>query len=84
MGYTHYWKFKQNPKDIEGGAEKFKAAVGLFKEGIKLLPKTIMYDDEEIPLTCACGLLGCPMVNCFRTNPETKGKRQRGSGCRNY
>ena len=34
MGYTHYWKFKNGiaPKDIEGGAEKFKQSVALFKE----------------------------------------------------
>lgn len=39
MGYTHYWKFKNGKKPIncENGAEKFKNAVALFKEGLALL-----------------------------------------------
>ena len=34
MAYSHYWNFKNKvaPKDIEGGEEKFKNAVALFKE----------------------------------------------------
>lgn len=38
MGYTHYWKFKQNPKDIKGGDKKFKKAVELFKKCISIHP----------------------------------------------
>ena len=41
MGYTHYWSFTRNPKDIENGAAKFKNAVELLKEAIAKLPKTI-------------------------------------------
>lgn len=55
MGYTHYWKFTQNPKDIEGGDIKFQNAVSLLKEGIKLLPKTIEYGDEEVSLKLCSG-----------------------------
>ena len=38
MGYTHYWRFRDNagnycaPKDIEGGVEKFKNSVALFRK----------------------------------------------------
>lgn len=34
MGYTHYWNFKNNvaPKDIEGGAKKFKRAAEIIKD----------------------------------------------------
>lgn len=38
MGYTHYWKFKQNPKDIKDGDKKFKKAVELFKKCISIHP----------------------------------------------
>lgn len=31
MGYTHYWRFKNNPAEIENGAEKFKKAVSLIR-----------------------------------------------------
>ena len=41
MGYTHYWNFKRVVKDIDNSAEKFAAAVDLFKEKMKKLPKTI-------------------------------------------
>ena len=37
MGYTHYWTFKKKVSDIENGAEKFKNAVALFKQGIEKL-----------------------------------------------
>ena len=37
MGYTHYWTFKKKVSDIENGAEKFKNAVNLFKQGIEKL-----------------------------------------------
>jgi hypothetical protein len=42
MGYTHYWTFKKSPAEIEGGTKRFKAAVALFKEGLKKL--------QDIPL----------------------------------
>ena len=38
MGYTHYWNFRKEIKEIENGDEKFKAAIALFKEGLKQLP----------------------------------------------
>lgn len=44
MGYTHYWKFKQNPKDIKNGADKFKKAVDMLKVGIEKLPKKVEYE----------------------------------------
>lgn len=31
MGYTHYWRFKINPAEIENGKEKFKEAVDLVR-----------------------------------------------------
>ena len=45
MGYTNYWGFKKNPKDIENGADKFKQAVTMLKKGIKILKDT--YADED-------------------------------------
>ena len=41
MGYTHYWKFKQNPKDIKNGADKFKKAVNMLKVGLTKSPKKV-------------------------------------------
>ena len=38
MGYTHYWKFTQNPKDIKNGEKKFKKAVELLKKCIAKVP----------------------------------------------
>ena len=38
MGYTHYWQFKNNPKNIKDGSEKFKKAVELFKKCMKSFP----------------------------------------------
>ena len=37
MGYTHYWTFKKKVNNITNGAEKFKNAVELFKQGIEKL-----------------------------------------------
>lgn len=45
MGYTHYWNFKRKPIDIKDGAQKFKTAVELLREGISRLPK-------ELPNNC--------------------------------
>ena len=41
MGYTHYWNFSKVIKDIDNSKEKFTAAVDLFKEKLKELPKSI-------------------------------------------
>lgn len=38
MGYTHYWRFTENPKDLPDGEAKFEKAVNLFKKGMALLP----------------------------------------------
>lgn len=38
MGYTHYWQFKNNPKNIKDGSEKFKKAVKFFKKCMKKFP----------------------------------------------
>jgi hypothetical protein len=38
MGYTHYWKFTQNPKDIKDGEKKFKKAVELLKKCLAKVP----------------------------------------------
>ena len=70
MGYTHYWGFRNNPKDIKNGAEKFKTAVSLFKKGLKHLPKRTTYDGEEIPLKLFGGMgNGKPIIRdteiCF-------------------
>jgi hypothetical protein len=35
MGYTHYWKFENNPKDIKDGDKKFKKSVALLKKCLK-------------------------------------------------
>lgn len=43
MGYTHYYKFKKNPRAIENGAEKFANAVNATKICIGRLPKRIYY-----------------------------------------
>ena len=45
MGYTHYWEFKKNPKNIENGASKFKDAVDLFKKCLAAVPETIDVPD---------------------------------------
>ncbi len=44
MGYTHYWNFKQNPKDIKDGSNKFKKAVNMLKVGLAKLPKKVKYE----------------------------------------
>ncbi len=41
MGYTHYWKFKQNPKDVKDGSKKFAKAVKLLKKCLAKLPAEI-------------------------------------------
>lgn len=39
MGYTHYWGFSANTKDIKDGAAKFAEAVKLSKKCIAKIPK---------------------------------------------
>lgn len=59
MGYTHYWEFAQNPKDIKDGAKKFKKSVALLKKCIK---------DINVPLAGGMGT-GKPVLTdtkvCF-------------------
>lgn len=38
MGYTHYWDFKKNPKNIKDGEKKFKKAVDMLKECLAKVP----------------------------------------------
>lgn len=38
MGYTHYWRFTKNPKDIKDGDKKFKKAVELLQKCLKKVP----------------------------------------------
>jgi len=67
MGYTHYWRFRDNagnycaPKDIEGGAEKFKDSVALFRKVLEKLNGKTMYPNwgenaysREVPMVL-CG-----------------------------
>lgn len=41
MGYTHYWKFKGNPIELENGKKKFKKAVRLVKACFARLPENV-------------------------------------------
>jgi len=58
MGYTHYWNFKKNPKDIENGDKKFKKAVSLIKKGIKKIPQSWKNDDDDEVVFKLCGANG--------------------------
>ena len=44
MGYTNYWKFTDNPKNIENGAEKFKNAVNAAKDCIGRVTRITVTD----------------------------------------
>ena len=64
MGYTHYWKFTQNPNDIKDGKKKFKKAVELLKKCIAKVPSEIdmvEYDNDfstknvKVPFVLAGG-----------------------------
>ena len=46
MGYTHYFNFKNDcaPQDIDNACSKFKRAVELFKEGLKLQGNKLPYE----------------------------------------
>lgn len=67
MGYTHYWRFRDNegdncaPKDIKGGIEKFKDSVALFRKVLEKLNGKTMYPNwgenaysKEVPMVL-CG-----------------------------
>ena len=41
MGYTHYWEFKKNPKDVKDGSKKFAKAVELLKKCLAKVPAEI-------------------------------------------
>ena len=41
MGYTHYWNFTKNPKDIKNGDKKFAKAVEMITAGISKYLKDI-------------------------------------------
>lgn len=72
MGYTHYWNFKNKvaPKDIEGGEEKFKDAVALFKECLAECGGKTKYPNwgeeryqKEVPMVlCGGGGTGEPII----------------------
>jgi len=47
MGYTHYYRFNKNPKEIKNGAEKFANAVNAAKICIGRLPKRIYYTNDN-------------------------------------
>ena len=56
MGYTHYWKFKKNPKDIENGDVKFADAVEMLHKGLHQMPDVKLCGgmgkgDPEITIT---------------------------------
>lgn len=93
MGYTHFWRFRDNadndcaPKDIEGGMEKFKDSVALFKKVLEKLNGKTMYpnwgDDaysREVDMTiCGGDGTGYPTLRddlvCFN------GNRWHGNSC---
>ena len=76
MGYTNYWSFKRNPKDIENADVKLANAVETFKRGMGVIGDKVShdnglhyglkgeYDDYEEPLHLAnpCGS-GKPILN---------------------
>lgn len=47
MGYTHYWKFKQNPKNIKDGNKKFAKAVELLKKCLTKVPTELELEDDN-------------------------------------
>lgn len=71
MGYTHYWNFTMNPKDIKDGEKKFKKAVELLKKCIAKVPAEFddpYYDKCDFKLAGGDGT-GEPIFNddkvCF-------------------
>ena len=47
MGYTHYWNFKQNPKNIKDGSKKFAKAVELLKKCLTKVPTELELEDYD-------------------------------------
>ena len=47
MGYTHYWNFQKNPKDVKDGSKKFAKAVELLKKCLAKVPADITVQDYE-------------------------------------
>lgn len=47
MGYTHYWKFKMNPKDCNDGSKKFAKAVKLLKKCLAKVPAEIEVETDD-------------------------------------
>ena len=47
MGYTHYWNFKKNPKDIKDGNKKFAKAVKLLKKCLTKVPAELELEDYD-------------------------------------
>ena len=55
MGYTHYWKFRQNPKNIKDGNKKFAKAVELLKKCIAKVELELEDNDCKIPFVLKGG-----------------------------
>lgn len=80
MGYTHYWEFKQMPKEIEGGLEMFKKSVKATQDCIAQVPAQLPTDDDEekfVPFKlCGGNGKGEPKFNnvvvCFNGDAENK------------
>lgn len=84
MGYSHYWKFKNNlaPIDLKNGESKFKNAVEIFKSCLNELNGKTRYPnwgdnafEQEVPMVLAGGDgTGSPIIKdnlvCF--NGERK------------
>ena len=78
MGYTHYWRLKQMPKEIKNGAEMFKRAVKATQDCIAQVPAQLPTDDGKfVPFRLRGGNgKGEPNFNdelvCFNGDAETK------------
>ena len=48
MGYTHYWEFKGQPKDIKDASKKLANAVEKFKRGMEIIGTEISSDGTNI------------------------------------
>lgn len=96
MGYTHYWRFRNNagnkcsPAEIEGGAEKFKDSVALFKEVLKKLDGKTLYPNwgesafsKEVPMVL-CGWDGNGEPTITDTLISFNGCRATGNHCETF
>ena len=92
MGYTHNWKFKNGiaPKDIEGGAEKFKQSVALFKECLAECGGKTKYpnwgehrNEKEVPMVLRGGAgTGEPIIS--DTEIYFNGDADTGNNCETF